>query len=140
MLASRSISITHSHGMLEKFLHGGEALSGVEMQTSISTLKSNLMLSCKVEYLHSLQLLQAYCCKLGSMHRNVPTFHSCHTNIPSYLRWAHIQHHCDHTLNSKYLWQIPLIDLNRLSRQSTLSLIILFNPAPQSTTPNQLES
>lgn len=55
MPISQSISITCSHGTLEKFLHGGESLLGVKVQTSTSTLKINVVLSCQVEYLHSIQ-------------------------------------------------------------------------------------
>lgn len=55
MPVSQFISITYSHGTLEKVLHGGESILGVEVRTGTSILKSNGVLSCKVESLHSLQ-------------------------------------------------------------------------------------
>lgn len=55
MLVYKSISSTYSQGMLETFLHCGGSILGVEVQTSTSILKGNLVLSCKVEYLHSFQ-------------------------------------------------------------------------------------
>lgn len=54
MPVSKSVFLTYSYGTLEKF-HVGDFSLLLEMQTSTNTLKSNLVLSCKVEYLHFLQ-------------------------------------------------------------------------------------
>lgn len=59
MPVSKSVFLTYSYGTLEKF-HVGDFSLLLEMQTSTNTLKSNLVLSCKVEYLHFLQPRDVY--------------------------------------------------------------------------------
>lgn len=91
MLVSKSASITYSYGTLGKFLHVGESSLLEEVWTSIATLKSNFVLSCKVEYLHSLQTSgSSLMYILRDMHKNVHTLHSCSTNVPWDLRWTNI--------------------------------------------------